>query len=94
MLNHRHGFNQPTTLANGAAAPNSRMDSTPDLVDRYGTRMRWHNPGPVRHPPGFIEPCLPTNGQGVPSEPDWACEVKHDGSVSERSEMPSKLRIE
>src|SRR5262245_17980756 len=22
--------------------------------------MRWRDPGPVRHPPGFVEPCLPT----------------------------------
>jgi ATP-dependent DNA ligase len=41
--------------------------------------MRWHNPGPVRHPPGLVEPCLPTNGHAVPAGPQWAYEIKHDG---------------
>ncbi len=41
--------------------------------------MRWNNPGPVHHPPGFIEPCLPTNGRAVPSGPEWVYEIKHDG---------------
>jgi bifunctional non-homologous end joining protein LigD len=41
--------------------------------------MRWHNPGPVRHPPGFIEPCLPTNAQSVPTGSQWIYEIKHDG---------------
>jgi hypothetical protein len=29
--------------------------------------MLWRSPAPVRHPPGFIEPCLPTLGHTVPS---------------------------
>jgi len=41
--------------------------------------MYWHNPAPVRHPLGFIEPCLPTNAHAVPSGPVWAYEIKHDG---------------
>ena len=41
--------------------------------------MHWHNRGPVRRPPGFIEPCLPTNAQAVPAGPQWAYEIKHDG---------------
>jgi bifunctional non-homologous end joining protein LigD len=41
--------------------------------------MHWHNPGPVRRPPGFIEPCLPTNASTVPSGPQWAYEITHDG---------------
>ena len=41
--------------------------------------MRWNTPGPVRHPPGFIAPCLPTNGDAVPAGPHWAYEIKHDG---------------
>src|ERR671935_2808412 len=41
--------------------------------------MRWHSRGPVRHPPSFIEPCLPTNAQAVPIGPQWAYEIKHDG---------------
>jgi bifunctional non-homologous end joining protein LigD len=30
-------------------------------------------------PPGFIEPCLPTNARTVPTGPQWAYEIKHDG---------------
>ena len=41
--------------------------------------MHWHTPGPVRRPPGFIEPCLPTNGSEVPTGPQWVYEIKHDG---------------
>jgi ATP-dependent DNA ligase len=31
------------------------------------------------HPPGFIEPCLPTVSRIVPTGPQWAYEIKHDG---------------
>jgi ATP-dependent DNA ligase len=41
--------------------------------------MHRHNPGPVRRPPGFIEPCLPTLASTVPIGPQWAYEIKHDG---------------
>jgi bifunctional non-homologous end joining protein LigD len=43
--------------------------------------MRWrsHSSGPVQRPPGFIEPCLPTDGSTVPIGPQWAYEIKHDG---------------
>jgi bifunctional non-homologous end joining protein LigD len=41
--------------------------------------MHWRNPGPIRHPSGFVEPCLPTNGCEVPSGHQWAYEIKHDG---------------
>jgi len=41
--------------------------------------MHWHNPGPVRGPPGFIEPCLPALGRAVPAGQQWAYEIKHDG---------------
>ena len=47
--------------------------------DYYDEAMHWHTPGPVRRPPGFIEPCLPTNGGVVPTGPQWAYEIKHDG---------------
>ena len=30
-------------------------------------------------PPGFIKPCLPTNAQAVPTGPQLAYEIKHDG---------------
>jgi bifunctional non-homologous end joining protein LigD len=55
------------------------IDSTPDLLGRYLKGMRWHNPGPVRRPLGFIEPCLPTNSRSVPIGREWAHEIKHDG---------------
>ena len=31
------------------------------------------------HPPGFIEPCLPTGSRTAPTGPQWAYEIKHDG---------------
>ncbi len=31
------------------------------------------------HPPGFIEPCLPTVSRMAPTGPPWAFEIKHDG---------------
>jgi bifunctional non-homologous end joining protein LigD len=39
----------------------------------------WHNSGPVRRPPGFVEPCLPTLASTVPTGTQWAYEIKHDG---------------
>jgi bifunctional non-homologous end joining protein LigD len=30
-------------------------------------------------PPGFIAPCLPTNGPHPPSGDQWLHEIKHDG---------------
>jgi bifunctional non-homologous end joining protein LigD len=41
--------------------------------------MLWRSVSPARHPPGFIEPCLPTAGDTVPSGPRWVHEIKHDG---------------
>ena len=41
--------------------------------------MLWRSPSPTRHPPGFIEPCLPTPADLVPSGPQWVHEIKHDG---------------
>jgi bifunctional non-homologous end joining protein LigD len=31
------------------------------------------------YPPGFIEPCMPTVARIVPTGPQWAYEIKHDG---------------
>ena len=28
---------------------------------------------------GFIEPCLPSSAEKLPSGPDWVHEIKHDG---------------
>ena len=33
----------------------------------------------VRHPSGFIEPCLPSKAERPPSGPLWVHEIKHDG---------------
>jgi bifunctional non-homologous end joining protein LigD len=41
--------------------------------------MLWRSSAPVRHPPGFIAPCLPTNAHAVPAGPHWVYEIKHDG---------------
>src|SRR6516225_1973682 len=41
--------------------------------------MRWRAAPPVYHPLGFIEPCLPTVADTVPSGPRWVHEIKHDG---------------
>jgi bifunctional non-homologous end joining protein LigD len=41
--------------------------------------MLWRSTSPTHHPPGFIEPCLPTLGSAVPCGPKWAYEIKHDG---------------
>jgi ATP-dependent DNA ligase len=41
--------------------------------------MLWRSPSPALRPEGFIEPCLPTLGQAVPSGPLWVHEIKHDG---------------
>ena len=37
--------------------------------------MRRRNPDPVRHPTGFIAPCLPTNDHTVPTGPAWVYEI-------------------
>jgi bifunctional non-homologous end joining protein LigD len=34
---------------------------------------------PRTSPPGFIEPCLPSLAERLPSGPDWVHEIKHDG---------------
>ena len=43
--------------------------------------MLWRSRSstPRQYPPGFIAPCLATNGQAVPTGPQWAYEIKHDG---------------
>ena len=49
-----------------------RLDLKPDLggvVPPVGINL----------PAGFIEPCLPTHGRSVPTGPQWAYEIKHDG---------------
>ena len=41
--------------------------------------MLLRSTAPVRRPPGFIEPCLPTLADAAPSGPQWSYEIKHDG---------------
>jgi ATP-dependent DNA ligase len=44
------------------------------------TSMLWRSSTPDRHhPPGFIEPALPTLGHALPAGPQWVHEIKHDG---------------
>jgi hypothetical protein len=47
--------------------------------DRHVRPMLWSSPAPARRPEGFIAPRLPTLGHTVPSGPQWAHEIKHDG---------------
>jgi ATP-dependent DNA ligase len=41
--------------------------------------MLWRTSTCTHRPPGFIEPCLPTVSTTVPTGPQWAYEIKHDG---------------
>jgi bifunctional non-homologous end joining protein LigD len=41
--------------------------------------MRSRSPSSARQPACFIAPCLPTLARTVPSGPQWAHEIKHDG---------------
>jgi bifunctional non-homologous end joining protein LigD len=42
--------------------------------------MLWRTSSPKRQlPPGFIEPCIPTQDSRPPVGPDWVHEIKHDG---------------
>jgi bifunctional non-homologous end joining protein LigD len=41
--------------------------------------MLWRSNPPARRPVGFIEPCLPTLAEAVPTGTQWAYEIKHDG---------------
>jgi bifunctional non-homologous end joining protein LigD len=40
------------------------------------TDARYFRPPPLC---GFVEPCLPTISRTVPTGPQWAYEIKHDG---------------
>jgi ATP-dependent DNA ligase len=42
-------------------------------------RRPSHYLGMSLYPPGFIEPCLPTVSRSLPTGPEWAFEIKHDG---------------
>jgi bifunctional non-homologous end joining protein LigD len=41
--------------------------------------MLWRSTSPARRPPDFINPCLPTVADTVPTGPNWVYEIKHDG---------------
>jgi ATP-dependent DNA ligase len=41
--------------------------------------MLWRNSSSNRRPPGFIEPCIPSQADKPPVGPDWVHEIKHDG---------------
>jgi ATP-dependent DNA ligase len=73
------GLNLPVSRPTARASLGSRLDSPSRKRRAIYSAIHWHNPGPVRHPVGFIEPCLPTNARIVPTRPQWAYEIKHDG---------------
>jgi hypothetical protein len=61
-----------------------RAEMTPREAATLGDARHDHcgRIGPVTtspHPPGFIEPCLPTVSRTVPAGGGWAYEIKHDG---------------
>ncbi len=51
--------------------------------------MLWRSTAHSRRPVGFVEPCIPTLGHAVPSGPQWAHEIKHDGF---RLHLPPRRR--
>ena len=56
--------------------------------------MLWRSPSAAaRHPEGFIEPCLPTPADMVPSGPQWVHEIKHDGYRFICRREGSRLRV-
>ena len=44
-------------------------------------------------PPGFIEPCLPSPADRLPSGPDWVHEIKHDGYRLMARRDPAGIRL-
>ena len=65
------------TMPMGARRPKQSKILSKKIVPKR--TMLWRSSSPKRHPPGFIEPCLPTLAPAVPSGPQWAYEIKHDG---------------
>jgi ATP-dependent DNA ligase len=55
--------------------------------------MRWGKPAPIRRPPGFIEPCLPTLRQKPPVGDGWLHEIKHDGYRLIVRKADDKVRV-
>ena len=54
------------------------VDSRPGSFDRYDRSACADTlPVPVRHPPGFVEPCLPTIGQAMPCGPGSGAASAH-----------------
>ena len=49
--------------------------------------MHRRSTAPIRHPLGFVEPCLPTISRTVPTGPQWAFEIKHDGFRFHRKQV-------
>ena len=45
-------------------------------------------------PSGFIEPCLPSPADRLPSGPDWVHEIKHDGYRLMARRDPVGIRFE
>jgi bifunctional non-homologous end joining protein LigD len=55
--------------------------------------MLWRTDLPRWHPPGFIQPCLPTPAQRPPCGPQWAYEIKHDGYRLMARKTAQRVRI-
>jgi bifunctional non-homologous end joining protein LigD len=53
----------------------TRLALRSTAMTNYALSLSW----PPFHPPGFIASCLPTNRRSVPTGPQWAYEIKHDG---------------
>jgi hypothetical protein len=80
------GFGGPQSATNVLpGAPHSfPKNSDPGPLRATQTRsylppMFWRSCAPARRPAGFIEPCLPTVADAVPSGSQWVHEIKHDG---------------
>jgi ATP-dependent DNA ligase len=74
--------------ATWARHPKMRLDAPPRLS--YFTAIMLTRAAP---PSGFIEPCLPSPADRLPSGPDWVHEIKHDGYRLMARRDPVSIRL-
>jgi bifunctional non-homologous end joining protein LigD len=56
--------------------------------------MLWRpSPAGQRQPPGFIEPCIPTQASRPPTGPQWVHEIKHDGYRLTARKQDGRVRL-
>lgn len=56
--------------------------------------MLWRvNDRPRLKPRGFIEPCIPSKAERVPSGPGWVHEIKHDGYRMMARKAADRVRL-